>query len=141
MHFRFKRSFSSQCYILKNWIASNFHSGVNIWTTMKRHLELLRLRLLLQSDFTSAEPLRKTTSSAAPSLACRSFVSSPRCLLHWFAPACRLPLPLPLPAPGSPASGNSLVTINRSTAGCSHSALLFNSLSALQLWMKTASAT
>ena len=38
MHFRFKRSFSSQCYILKNWIASNFHSGVNIWTTFWRSI-------------------------------------------------------------------------------------------------------
>ena len=59
--------------------------------------------------------------------------------IYCCAPLCRLPLPPP-PLLSS-WSGRSLVTISLSTAGCSHSALLFSTKSALQFWIATASAT
>ena len=43
-------------------------------------------------------------------------------------------LPLPSPPLLSSWSGSSLVTMRRSTAGSSHSAILLSSLSALQFW-------
>ena len=52
--------------------------------------------------------------------------------IYCWAPLCRLPLPAaPLL---SSWSGSSLVTISLSTAGCSHSALLFSTRSALQFF-------
>ena len=80
-----------------------------------------------------------TTLSLVPTQAIELNTSSPWNWIYCWAPLCRLPLPAaPLL---SSRSESSLVTISLSTVGCSHSALLFNTRSALQFWMATASAT
>ena len=117
-----------------------------VWKIIHPFVEMgkIKLRLLsYQCTFNnSVNPIGGSAPSLAPTLA-QGYLSPPLCSQSYCC-CCWMPLglrPLPAPALLSSWSGSSLVTTRRSTAGCSHSALLLSSLSALQVWIATASAT